>query len=279
MKIFKPKNLSDVKGLPEWFDYNHYIRLSEEKDLSIWAMEFLKRNEGFNKEYLVESTGGITYKNGNPGIKLEWRNGVFTSWMPHKYLNDLKNHYFEEAGGIFIPDEEKDEHPQTIFESYIRTTEANPKKEYYMGYHNYSKTGLTYFPDKESLEKYRDNVRKLTRTTSSILINAEMPIKKILDEVKTQISKIRTAKGILKPRVKYHKFDTWAMGLGCFDLKRKGMKKSEIIKKYLVYCYTGSQIPDSQTLTDDENNYWKDAYDQTVKMIEEGWKALVGNPT
>jgi len=308
MKIYKPSDINEIKGLPDWFDYNKYVELSKETDLSVWAIEFIKRQPQMNHEKLIESTGGITYKKDISDAKTEWRNGIYVNWLPKTYLEcihknyldeaqaefipneDLHEHpaygylekthknYLDEAQAEFIPDENLDKHPNLKIKDYISTTEPNPIKEFYEKYTG--KKGRTYFPDKDLYDKYKSNIKYFNKRTDTILINIEMPINKILREVENRIKVLREHRRIQEIELqKYNKFDTWAMGLACFDLKAEGLKNVEIKKKYLSYCYTGSQIDNDHTLTNDDHNRWKDTYNPTLKMINGYWKILVGNPT
>ncbi len=131
---------------------------------------------------------------------------------------------------------------------------------------------------KDVYDKYHEKSSRLHNITATFLINLEVPTAKLINELKERIQTIKESKNIQEKNTKYNKWDTWAMGLACFDLKKGGVKRDVIIKKYLSYCYDGSQINDDWNLTTNDENRWNDAYNPVCKMINGDWKSLAGNP-
>ncbi len=147
--IYEPKDINEIKGLPDAFNYEYYRKLSKERDLSRWAFEFAQRQDGIDNDKLLVDTGGITYKTGFDNIKTIWRNGVYIGGNLNThdcryYLDEINNQYLQKAKAVFVPDGEENKYKDKITGYQISSTIDTPETEHCKSWH--SKLGKTYFP-------------------------------------------------------------------------------------------------------------------------------------
>jgi len=318
MSMWIPSNLDEIKGLPDDFEYEFYLNLSNERDLRKWAYQFAIRQETKAKgiTHIISSNQKKAYKEGFA----HWVDGVYKV-NEHGvraisgYIDAYTNKYLEKSNALQIKDEVYNPSELNVnllneFESEVieknicsavdaqnlwnmkyapRLKKSEIAKQYPIetNVYNPNGAGKTYFKSTGDKDLFIESIEPI-KNLASFLVNLEMPTAKIMSQIESAINELKTNRKIKETDFnKYNKFDTWAIGLACFDLKMMGVKPSQIKRKFLSYCYDGYQKKakaeegfdlTEDTLFEDDNTRYKRIIENTKNLINGGWKKLIGQP-
>lgn len=258
-----------VKSLPVWFKWQDYRRLSNLKDVAVWAWLFASRDPRIEDE-IKQGVGVVRVHDAHQvQTKLVWRNGVLCYGMKghdtHEYLSNTARRAQERESTGLISDNE------------FRALQANGELTKRGSHFRSFKGGYLVFASEQSLAAYERVEKAVFARTVEFAVNLQMPKKILLNEIEGIVDEHqkRFSGQRIPNKVSRAKAYNWARGIAAFDLLNDGLLQADVARLLVPFWFNRTPGPKAEDIDKKE---LRTALKTVKPYVQGGWRTLCGDP-